>query len=1272
MAQHKVDIIVPCYNYGHFVDECVERILAQTYQDYRVLLIDNASSDDTEALARAWAEKDERIRYERNPENLGFHGSISKAVSMTDAEYVVILPVDDYWEPGFLASTTQGLDAAPQAAMAYTSWSNVEWKDGDVVDVGRIQTPHARTGLVEDRDLLLTHNWIPLSFGLFRRRCFNEIGGIKDHYSQLGDYELWLQMAVRWPFFYVHQCLGHIRLHDQNWSRELIGSGKAGREYVQIAQAIFQDEAVWPVHSRYLAKAREVQRYLGEDLPVLARKMGEGIDPVVAGEFHDNRSDFYTAVAQVVLANSMTTYEDHVEFNQRSMFGSVADALKLLKDVVKAEPGHELAQRLLSEFGNNDADARYQSWVKLHALQEIDGEIYAERMMLKWRAQPCLHVVMFLLGNEQVLLADTLDSLNEQMYRNWRLSVISDLPVPSDVFEQFDELQWHQIQTDDDPYGIANAIIENTAADWVAFTWPGVQWEPQGLLKFADYADIQKNWRLIYADEDTIDPGGARFDSRFKPDCNLDLLRSMPYFGEFCLIRGDAWRELDGVRAFPGSENFDLSLRVLDAYGEQAIGHIPDVLVHMPKTSLRAFDSQVGKVVLKEHLTRCGVKADVGDGYLPDTYQVVYRHGSRPSATIVIPTRDKFEFFKPCIDGVLGKTDYENFEVIVVDNQSRDPDALAYYKELERDYPDKVRILRYPEKFNFSAISNLAAREARGHYLVFLNNDTEIVQGEWLSRMMQHAQRPEVGIVGPRLVYPESGRVQHVGVVLGLHGVAEHPYNNLLTIDEPGYMGRAQVAQNYSAVTGACLLIEKAIYEQVGGMDEALFAVSYNDIDLSLKVREAGYKVVWTPFSTLVHHSSITQASDFKDRGANLESHRRFQGERQAMLKKWMPQLASDPAYNRNLSLSHSDFRVDTQFPMNWDTNFHNRPRIFGFPLPSGAGDYRVTQPFMALSRAGMAQCEYARFPRNVSRVMSAVELKRMRPDVVVYHQTLNDEQLKALEQYTETNSEVFKVFTIDDLISHVPEKSSAYRGVMASFRDAKARIRQALACCDRFIASTQPLADLCSDMIDDIRVIPICLERDAWTTQVSKRRQGPKPRVGWAGAMQHQGDLEIIADVVKATADEIDWVFFGMCIDEIKPYAKELHDFVSIDDYPAKLASLNLDLAVAPLEFHPFNEAKSDLRLLEYGAMGWPVVCTDIYPYQQVPVTRVRNSVDEWIEVIRDKLSDMEALAEEGNRLRDWVFGNRVLEDRLDDWWEALMPNNAIDNYEKLVAGGP
>jgi len=258
-------------------------------------------------------------------------------------------------------------------------------------------------------------------------------------------------------------------------------------------------------------------------------------------------------------------------------------------------------------------------------------------------------------------------------------------------------------------------------------------------------------------------------------------------------------------------------------------------------------------------------------------------------------------------------------------------------------------------------------------------------------------------------------------------------------------------------------------------------------------------------------------------------------------------------------------------------------------------------------------------------------------------------------EFYRKHRPDMLSIMMIDDLITHMPEDNPNYRIIP---RDGRNRLRKLFKHCDRVIVSTQPLFDFVKELTDEVRLVPNTLRDDLWGHLTSQRRVGKKPRVGWAGAQQHKGDLAIITEAVKQTADEVEWVFFGMCPDEIRPYVAEYHQFeVGVEAYPAKLAALNLDLAVAPLELHPFNEAKSNLRLLEYGVLGLPVVCTDIYPYRtdDAPVTRVANETDAWVNAIRERVHDLDAAAREGDTLRQWVRQNYMLSGQLDNWFRAL-----------------
>ncbi len=924
----------------------------------------------------------------------------------------------------------------------------------------------------------------------------------------------------------------------------------------------------------------------------------------------------------------------------------------LADEAIRAERDALLSRHAAPEAGD-ETHAAYRKWVEKHTLEEIDGQLYAERMVLEWKHHPRFHFVTVVSRAEQALLADTLDSLAAQLYRHWRLTILADFPAPADLGD-IESLAWVQLESLTTTSEAVNGVLRETDADWVAWIPPGLRAAPQLLLVLADHIHLEPRWRLIYTDSDTLGADGVRRDPCFRPDFNLDLLRSMFYLGELCLVERATLLEQGGYAPLPGAENYDLALKVLDSCGEAAIGHVSDVLYHLPAVGVPVFDERSGKQALEAHLERRGVRAVVGSGLLPGTFRVQYLHDCLPLVSVIVPTRDRLEYLEPCIESLLARTDYAHYEVLVVDNQSEDPDTLAYLKALARRDPQRIRVLRYPHPFNFAAISNMAAREARGEYLLFLNNDTQIVHSEWLARMMQHAQRPEIGIVGARLVFPETGKLQHAGVVLGLDTVAGHPYVGLLHLKDPGYMGRAQVDQNYSAVTGACLLVRRAVYEQVGGMDEERFWTSFNDIDLCLKVAQAGYKIVWTPYATLVHHGHVTQrAVHAESLMKRAQAAERDEQERAAMLDKWLPQIAHDPAYNRHLSLVHHDFRPEADVVINWDPRRHDRPRVLGLSPGGGVGEYRVNAPLRAISRAGLAQTDVVQAPKfHQVRLLTVSEVARAAPDVLVYHSALCDGQLESMRRIRRHLAIPF-VYGLDDLVTNVPPKSSSYR---YAYKDARARLRRALAMCERLVVTTVPLAELARDMIDEIHVVPNYLERSQWEGLVSLRRQGPKARVGWAGGQQHQGDLELIEEVVEATAREVDWVFLGMCPERLRPYVKEVHGFQpGFRDYLARLASLNLDLAIAPLELHPFNEAKSNLRLLEYGMLGWPVVCTDILPYQGAPVCRVPNEPRRWIEAIRERAHDLDAAAKEGDRLREWVQAHYLLEDHLEEWLAAL-----------------
>jgi GT2 family glycosyltransferase len=900
----------------------------------------------------------------------------------------------------------------------------------------------------------------------------------------------------------------------------------------------------------------------------------------------------------------------------------------------------------------------YERWLQKHSLREIDAEAMAERMVRTWSSRPLVHLFLRTEPGAETRLAATFNGLSRQLYDHWCLTVVSEAVAPANFPSAPGKLEWARVAAGQGAVDGINALIAQSTADWVGLLDAGDMLEPHALLAFGDYLHRQPQWRLIYPDEDHLWLNGERRDPRFKPDFNLDLLRSQAYVGSFALTRRDVLVAAGGFGRDSGTDIYDLTLRVLDLCGEESIGHIPAVLFQRHETNEARVSEgareSAGKAAVTAHLARHGIDAHVTDGVLPGTWRVRYEHATTPFVSLVIVTRDQTTLLADCIDSVFGKTSYANCEVVLVDGASRAEDTFDFYQSLQTRYPGRVRVVSSHNAGNYSAMVNEGALAAQGEYLLLLAPDTQVLQGDWLERLLSHGQRPEVGIVGARLVSADQ-RVQHAGVVLGMGnlGVAGHVHAGL-ALGEAGYLGRAQVDQNYSAVSGACLLIRKSVFAEAGAMDERELTQSFSAVDLCLRAGARGYKIVWTPYVTLVHHSRFQLEPD-----VSADEHRqRFDAERHAMYERWLARLAHDPAYNRNLSLQHTTPQPEGELDVSWDVSFHERPRVLAVPLDVlGVGQHRAIAPLRALEHAGHAHVAFTPCSdlQARPRMPSVAELERLKPDTLYLQSTLHDVHLERLKQYKRFN-QVFKVFDFEDLKTDVPDKNSRKRIL---FPELKRRLREVLASCDRMTVTTQPLYEAYRHLISDIRIVPLRLERARWGNLVSKRRQSARPRVGWAGAQQHHADLELMIPVVQATANEVDWVFFGMCLDELRPYVKEVHPFVPYEQYAPKLVSLNLDLAVAPLEYHPFNEAKTNLRLLEYGVMGWPVVCTDIYPYHDAPAKRVPNQPQAWIEAIRERAHDLDAAGREGDQMRAWVLRHFILEDHLDEWLDALGLSN-------------
>ena len=552
----------------------------------------------------------------------------------------------------------------------------------------------------------------------------------------------------------------------------------------------------------------------------------------------------------------------------------------------------------------------YASWVARHDTLTTGRmqDLHARAARLGPGA-PLISILVPTYRTPERWLRRCIESVIGQAYPHWQLCIADDASPDARVMEVLREYaavdRRIQIMRRDANGHIAeasNSALAMASGSYVGLLDHDDELRPHALLEMAEAIVANPGLALLYSDEDKLDEDGRRFDPYFKPDWNPDLLLSQNYICHFTVIRTDLVREVGGFRrGFEGSQDHDLFLRCTERLPASRIHHVPRVLYHW-----RAIEGSTALARdAKDYAADAGARAVAGhlERMHPGARVEPLSHGHYrvrwplpavpPKASLVIPTRDKVELLRTCVDSILAKTRYPDYDVVVVDNQSSDQATLDYLARITHD--PRVRVLRYDAPFNYSAINNWAVDQCDGAVIGLINNDIEVISPDWLGEMVSQALRPGIGAVGAMLYYPDD-TIQHAGVGLGIHGVAAHLYTGMPR-GYPGHGGRARVAQQLSAVTGACLVVARHAWEEVGGLDEAL-QVAFNDIDFCLRLGEAGHRNIWTPFAELYHHESASRGSEDSE-----EKQQRFAGEVDLMRERWDARLRADPTYNVNLSL---------------------------------------------------------------------------------------------------------------------------------------------------------------------------------------------------------------------------------------------------------------------------------------------------------------------------------------------------------------------------------
>ncbi len=539
--------------------------------------------------------------------------------------------------------------------------------------------------------------------------------------------------------------------------------------------------------------------------------------------------------------------------------------------------------------------AEYPRWLRKHSLTE-QQLARAVRSAAGFSYQPLISILTPTFNTDPAILRSCIQSVRAQVYPNWELCICDD-GSSSDATRQVIAESARQdshikAQFLPENQGIAqatNAALRTAVGEFIALLDHDDELSPDALYENVLLLQGNPQADVIYSDEDKLDVEGHYCEPFFKPDWSPELLLSYMYTCHFSLYRRELVNQIGGFRAgFDGAQDYDLMLRV--AEHSDRILHIPKVLYHWRKSpastaadpGARSCSTNAGLRALREHIERVGLEAEVTATDRPNNYRVKPFIGGNPLVSIIIPHKGHAAILDKCIQSIQARTAYRNYEVIIVDNGGSDLGALKSLSALSH------RIVAFHEPFNFSRMNNLAARECKGDYLLLLNNDTEVIAPAWLTAMLGYAQLPEIGAVGAKLYYPHDS-IQHAGVVLGMRGIAGH-WLYRFPRGSRGYFNSLHTVRNFSAVTAACILIRRDVFESVNGFDEDL-AVSYNDVDLCLRIRQAGYRIVWVPEAELYH-------CEFATRPQVLDPK-----EVEYMQKKWGDILLNDPYYNPNLTL---------------------------------------------------------------------------------------------------------------------------------------------------------------------------------------------------------------------------------------------------------------------------------------------------------------------------------------------------------------------------------
>lgn len=897
------------------------------------------------------------------------------------------------------------------------------------------------------------------------------------------------------------------------------------------------------------------------------------------------------------------------------------------------------------EFAYKTLSQNYVKWSQRATMREVYADICAEHISFG-RVKPT-RVHVFAHGHSMAELANALDDLSMSWLPPAAITIHSPYASPVPVQDLGENVQWV----------LDSGVAQQVDADnneWRILLEAGTRLEPNTLLELLLAVSTTPGCEIAFGAEDSPGIGGGVMPF-FKGAGHVEWLRSTNYLGGVVAVKAASWLTQENRNRF--SSAYALALDATAKRGATALRYVDRVLSHAPAhlpTDREQEEFDIATTSLGKYLPGSVVESTPTLG----CWQVTYPDLGQ-QISLLVPTGKQLGYLKSLIASLTTLVPGSIDEVILVVQPADLESTRALLASMVDDRPPMpIEVVATPSgEYNHARALNAGLAAAKFELVLICDDDVEFIEPHCVIALRRQLSQPGVALAAPRQVLQVGEKpVLMAGPCISGEGGALISYlGEQQWLGEKGLFNRLQMPQDVSGVDGSCFLVRKGVVTAAGGFDEVNAPVFSTIVDMGYRLLECGHRLVWTPHATVLHIGGATLRGLRREKATEMRLFGQLVAERDYMAANWTQRSADFGLYSRHLS-SKKPYAIDPDLVVDWEPARKDRPRAIAQPISSGSGQYRVIEPLDQLQMKSMAEtCVTNLMGKNSRRVLTPMDVARAKPDRVIVQHSMADEDLANLRAIRAACPGAFIVQLMDDLTSELPK---THPNFVQGQREGHVRTLEALSLSDRLIVSTQPLADYYKALTKDVRLVPNSLDARTWGSFVRTPPQRKRLRMGWAGAAQHLGDLKLIATVVAELAEEVDWIFMGMCPDELRPYIKEFHPFVSYKDYAKKLATLDLDIALAPLEDNPFNACKSNLRLLEYGAMGWPVVCSDVYPFRTAspPAMFVGTAHAEWLAAIRQLMSDPSLRAQQGAAMNQWLIDNYLLENQTDVWFHAIF----------------